>query len=274
MVHFTTTNMEQLTPTGCISPPSVVGACSDGSLTNNTSKWVPMFKADREMLVLAYGVVVNESDNDSWVGRYDPSGRLVAVPVGQVWGVQGQRTSSCDPGAATNPPPPYNSADMGPLPALRGNSTSVGFSGNTVTISTPYLYRWRTAPPATATGGCLARAKQLVDVGERLENAVAFSWADHCICGPDPVGLILGWTWYLDSVPAVRLAPGSTTTLWGYKVGTPSGDPNPGAFLGPNCPVFVQGAQRNPLYTGTPCMVANPIGPGFNLTGLNTPLAT
>jgi hypothetical protein len=236
-----------------------------------------MFKADREMLTLSYGVVANETDNDSFVARYDPSGRLVAVPIGQLWSLQGQRTSSCDPNAVTNPPAPYDSADMGPLPAGRGNSTSIAFpASNKIEISTPYTYRWRTAPPATAQGGCLERTKQLVDVGETVTNAVAFSWADHEIGGPDPVGLILGWTWYLDSVPAVNMAPGSTTSVWGYKVGTPSGDPNPAAFLGPFCPVFVRGQQVNPLYPpgGAPCMTANPIGPGFSLTGLNTPPAT
>ncbi len=278
MVHFQTANMAQATGSGCAQPPSIAGPCpfppAIGQV-NNPVVWVPMFAADRQFLALGYGVVLNEEDNDSWVARYDPSGRIAgAAPAGQVWSIQGQRTIGS---AAATCPQGSASSDGGDLPTGRGNSTNVSFAGTTLNITTPYLYKWRTAPPAPT--GCLKRSKQLVDVGEVLSNAVAFSWLDHEIGGPEPVGLILGWTWYTDSVPGILGAPknnvaspGWTTTDYGYKVGTPAGDPNVAAIADPTkCPLYVRGFQViPPSGPPVPCMIANSlIGPGFNQSNIN-----
>jgi hypothetical protein len=273
MVLFKTPEQNLITDTGCSNI-----ACT------GQSKWTPRHPNDRFYWFLYYGATASEQQEDVSLGIYDPAGRLNGLPLepglGQIFGVQGQRYTSCSDNMGTTGP---NSGELFPGQTSRGNlsSNTVLYSGNsnfsnggkTVTLTFPYTYRWRLA--ATNTNPCALRAKKVVSSGGLIKDAVAFSWADHEIGGPDPVGLILGWTWYLDSVPAI----GTTT---GYKVGTPSGDPNPGSYAGPTCPLTIAsvnnpvdnsnihpGGQVNPLYTGAPCMIVNPIGPGFGASGIN-----
>lgn len=256
MIEFQAGSQEILEDVGCSLRTDAAGPCP--STANPTVKWIPIYRADRQFYEIAYGVVANEEDNDSWLGIYDPTGRIGVgriglsgvVPAGQVWLIQGQRTQVC---AAGQDPPGW-------LPAGRGNSTNVSFGGNDVTITIPYDYRWLSA------NTCIGRHKQIVTAGEDLDNAVAFSWLDHTITGPE-VGLIFGWTWYTDSVPKILGAPGPGS--FGYKVGTPAGDPNVAAVARQNCYIQLQGQQVNPLYSPGPCMTANPIGPGFALTGIS-----
>lgn len=255
MVLFQT---EQLNVAGPIG-------CADIACTGQ-SGWTPTHPDDRFYWFLYYGATVSEVQEDLALGTYDPAGRIVGAPlepgVGQIFRVMGQHYTVCSDafvGAGTT-------ADM---PNGRSNNvTDPVFSngGKTVTLSFPYEYKWRNAPAGSFP--CGLRHKVIATGSTTVKNAVAFSWADHEIGGPDPIGLIIGWTWYLDSVPDLQSGTG-------YKVGTPSGDPNPSSFAGPKCAFVTRGVgpipptQRNPLYDGTPCMTPNPIGPGFSASGLN-----
>lgn len=254
---------------------SVVG-CADVACLGD-SAWQRARPEDRFYWFLYYGATVSEENPDIALGLYDPAGRLVGLPlepgVGQIFGVLGQNTTSCN--TTTTFP------GSGDLPAGKSNNASVTFpTAKSVTISIPYLYKWRL--PDTNAFPCGARQKQIAGSGsaygttlaaDSIKNIVAFSWADHEIGGPEPVGLILGWTWYLDSVPA---AMGSK----GYKFGTPSGDPSAASFALQNCPANTRGVdgapppynnpgQRSPLYDGQPCMFPNPVGPGFIASDIN-----
>lgn len=247
MVMFKTENQEEPSVVGCAVPYTPPATCT------LDADWQEAYGVDNQYLALNWGVVGNETDGPvSALAVYDPTGRI-AGPVfgGQVWASLGQSVMPACPDSLVSTSPYY-----GPLPGNVGNNTSWSLSnGNqTVTIKTPYNAVWRTRT-------CAGRSKTMVDIGDDIKDAVAFSWLDHTITGPE-VGLIFGWTWYTDSVPDVN-------TAGGYKVGTPAGDPNPAAVARQNCSIFVQGQQVNPLFDHKPCMTPNPIGPGFSASGKN-----
>lgn len=209
--------------------------------------WGPNgFNADRFHWFLHFGWTLNKSAGDTAVGItcgmgiYDPTGALVSntpTPVGQLFSVLGE-----DPN----------------LTAGGTQNTTCSVSGNTITWTQPYRYTWATRDNVTEIPN---RSKQIVNTGETIRNIKAFSWMDHEIGGPDPVGLILGWTWYTDSLPATA-----------YQIGAIAGDPNPNTLWTPKClgnevpelaPVVGQGA----------CTTANPVGSGFVLNGHNVTAA-
>ncbi|MHB8510881.1 MAG: hypothetical protein ACYDCC_01775 [Actinomycetota bacterium] len=183
--------------------------------------------------------------SDCNAGFYDPTGNLsgiVGAPVnlpiffGQSFVTVGQQSIT-----PTNPAPP-------------NTTCSVSSDHKTVTISQPYQYEWwggSTATPQKFT-------KYIVHSGETVKNVSAFSWLDEPVAeGPQPIGLILGWTWYTDWLPQNS-----------YRIGTIAGDPNPNKFMGPKC------ITNSPLIGGDPvtgppgpCTTNNPIGAGFVDTG-------
>lgn len=192
----------------------------------------PGYNADGFRWFLYYGLVSQRAiagdTPDCGLGYYDPTGQIVSpVPVGfgQTFFVLGQN---------------------GPATCTFSNSDK------TVKISINYTWNWQTRAG-------LPRSVKVAEVGKPIKNILGFSWLDHEIGGPDPVGLILGWTWYTDSIP--RSA---------YKVGVIAGDPNPAVFAGPKCLTnFVGGVPAPGFETPGPCAIPNPIGTGFTNTGTN-----
>ena len=202
------------------------------------------WQADTYRWFLYYGQVVNHR-NQCGLGYYDPTGRLVAeapIPFGQLFYVIGQD----------------HEANSATCTLSNGNKT--------VTISTPNLYTWTndfglpTASPrslriAGNAPGCASGC-------DRVTNVSAFTWLDHEIGGPPPVGLILGWTWYTDAVP-------SST----YRLGIVAGDPNPAVIATERCTTnALGGLPADPLNRGWdtlgPCTIPNPVGTGFLPSGL------
>ncbi|MCA1840978.1 MAG: hypothetical protein ABR507_06260 [Actinomycetota bacterium] len=236
--------------------------CADVACTGQ-NHWAPLNPLDNFYWMLHFSANDSEQRNDASLGYYDPTGRLEGLPlepgIGQTFFTTAQHKSTDCLG-----PDQYPGGVAGPLPAGISNNVTLSFpAANQVRMTVPYVAQWRTNKT------CLGRSKEIIKPGETISNAVAFSWLDHEIGGPDPVGLILGWTWYTDSVPA--LESGS-----GYRVGTPAGDPNPSRYAGPKCPLTVRsagpfaGGEVNPLYDGSPCTIVNPVGPGFSASNLNT----
>ncbi|MCA1834569.1 MAG: hypothetical protein ABR548_08175 [Actinomycetota bacterium] len=295
LVLFQVPNMNVITDVGCVDIP-----CA------GQSKWTPYNPTDRFYMWMSYGTTESEQHEDSSLGVYDPAGRLQGFPlepgVGQTFLTLGQHYSNCNDLTAQSGRFTGFTDSSG-----LGNNGSYSFpSLNTVRIKIPYAYEYRTSP--TATNPCAYRHKTILTSGQVIKNAVAFSWMDHEIGNP-VTGLLLGWTWYTDSVPALE-------TSTGYKVGTPSGDPNPASYAGPSCPlilasravptavdnpvppgineppvppvtfpplppnvpvpapaggfVIYPGGQANPLYNPNGCMIPNPVGPGFSASNLNT----
>lgn len=269
--------------------------CADAACTGQ-SGWGVTHPDNSSYFFLYYSASQTETKEDWGLGSYDPAGRIVGLPlepgVGQLFGVFAQaKDSICTDGG---PNPITNPAGF--LPSGLGHNIGISFTGTkTVQLHLPYDFKWRTN--GTSANPCAARTKRIAKSGNplpattgfpviglnsaglaanTLRNAVAFSWALHEIGGPDPIGLILGYTWYMDSVPALQ-------SKEGYRVGTPAGDPNPATFAGPTCilqtrgvaaapPPFNAPGNRNPLYNGAPCMRANPVGPGFAGSGLSQAL--
>ena len=296
LVLFQTPEMNVITDTGC---PNI--ACT------GQAKWTPYNPTDRFYMWASYGTTDSEQHEDSSLGVYDPAGRLQGLPlepgIGQTFLTLGQHYSKCfdDAGTAGKFTGYSNSSGL-------GNNGKYSFpTAKSVQIKIPYNYEYRGTP--TGANPCAFRHKTIVKPGQTIKNAVAFSWMDHEIGNP-VTGLLLGWTWYTDSVPALE-------TSTGYKVGTPSGDPNPASYAGPTCPLILSsvvvpnsvdnpaprtidpgdpvppqtlppavpasvplpagggtvvypGGQSNPLWNPAGCMLPNPVGPGFSASGLST----
>jgi hypothetical protein len=190
-----------------------------------TANLGPFKRADGFHWFLYYGNTLSEGGNPQCgIGYYDP--------FGQVFFVITQDTLDVP------------------------NNLSCSASGTNVTISTPYITTWT---DVAATGN-IARSLKLVTAGTAIQKAKAFSWMDHEVGGPPPVGLVVGATWYLDALPAIAYNYGKA---W-------AGDPNSGGIPGPTCQYFVGRRVPNPLYTGSACYIATPagLGTGFNSTPL------
>ncbi|GAC1408648.1 MAG: hypothetical protein NVSMB57_00200 [Actinomycetota bacterium] len=187
---------------------------------------------------LYWGWTASEQREVCGLGYYDPTGEVVPpVPVaaGQTFFSIGQTNAT----AVQNP-----------------NTHCVVSNGSkTVTITQPYRYTY-----ADRTG-ILPRSVKILDPSNvnyrTISNVKAFSWLDQEIGGPDPVGLVFGYTWYADSLPKA-----------GYDIGLVAGDPNPNKFAGPDCVTNYEFGS-NPV-TGAPynpnCTTNNPVGAGFNKT--------
>lgn len=127
-----------------------------------------------------------------------------------------------------------------------------------VTITARYHTTYTLQPDNLARNVWLARR------GQSIDNIKAFSWMDHEIGGPPPVGLVLGLTWYTDWLPSNS-----------YQLGAFGGDPNSGGLPGERCRDFpIAGRIPNPLYDGNPCYTniqtvqGNQVGTGFKATAL------
>jgi len=261
MIMFETDSQGQLSQQGCADV-----ACT------GQNNWTPRSHLDGFKWFVSFGVSASGLKETVDVGMYDPSGRLVGAPlepgIGQTFGVLAQSSTGfgCPSGSG-----PLGDSQGPSLGAGLGHNVSWSFpSANTIEWKIPYTLVWRAGLEGAAS--CMTRSKPIVNftsgTSNQIRNAVAFSWADHEIGGPEPVGLILGWTWYTDSVPAVGGAGG-------YKVGTPAGDPNPARIAGPTCPFTLRSVgpvtpgQVNPLWNpNAACMIPNPVGPGFNSSGI------
>lgn len=177
---------------------------------------------------------VNADCMEYGLGIYEPD------PVGELYVILGQShiTSLCG-----------NMLGNG-----RGNDATASVSGNTVNITIPYTYRYlvrtRDLTGGNPVSSCLVRTKEVAKAGQGVNNAVGFSWMDHEIGGPDPVGLLFGLTWYTDALP-------STARFWG----TLAGDGNPAAVPGPFCATNLVGLTSQACYIDGP-------GPQFFNTGL------
>jgi hypothetical protein len=136
------------------------------------------------------------------------------------------------------------------------NNLSCTYSGSTVTMSTPYVTTWTDVLPT----GNIARSLKLVTQGTAIQKAKGFSWMDHELGAPPPVGLITGLSWYTDVIPFEAYNYGKA---W-------AGDPNSGGIPGPTCQTYVGRRVPNPLYTGSACYIATPagLGTGYNSTTL------
>lgn len=262
MILFRTDNMYGSGPIGCANAVSTPDPNAPGYCTPLTSMYYGPHPSEGIMWYLYYGATLSEQRDDWGFGQYDPSGRIVGAPlepgVGQTFGTYAQNGSACSsafPGAGT-------------LPAGKSNNVGKSISADkkTLTLTLPYTFQWRANELSTFP--CGARSFTWVDTGENINDIVAFSWMDHEIGGPEPIGLIFGWTWYTDSVPALQGGRG-------YSVGTPSGDPNTNRFALSNCPFYgpsvrnTTNPQLNPLYNGLDCTLPNPLGPGFTSSNIS-----
>jgi hypothetical protein len=185
----------------------------------------PLKRADGFHWFLYYGNTLSEGGNPQCgIGYYDPFGQTFFVITQDTLDVP--------------------------------NNLSCSASGTTVTISTPYVTTWT---DVAATGN-ISRSLKLVTAGTAIQKAKAFTWMDHEVGGPPPIGLVIGATWYLDALPATA-----------YNYGVIAGDPNSGGVPGPTCQTFAgRRVPSNPLYTGAACYIQTPagLGTGFNFTSL------
>lgn len=125
-----------------------------------------------------------------------------------------------------------------------------------ISMAFPYKTSWRLEPEG------LNRSVEIAKPGQTLSNIKGFSWMDHEIGGPPPVGLVLGLTHYTDVIPAN-----------GYDWGLWVGDPNSGGVPGHTCSRLpIVGSFPNPLATGQRCYVdlqSSGVGLGMRPTSLS-----
>lgn len=128
-------------------------------------------------------------------------------------------------------------------------------NGNTITFKFKYRTNWRLQPDN------LARSVEIVRAGQTINNIKAFTWMDHEVGGPPPVGLVVGLTHYTDVIPKN-----------GYDFGAWVGDPNSGGIPSHTCPRYpIIGTVPNPLASGGPCYIStgSTVGLGMRPTSLN-----
>ncbi|HEX9695556.1 MAG TPA: hypothetical protein VGB64_04490 [Actinomycetota bacterium] len=135
------------------------------------------------------------------------------------------------------------------------NFSCVNNGAGLITMNFKYRTNWRLEPEG------LNRTIELVKAGQRITNVKGFTWMDHEVGGPPPVGLVVGLTHYTDVIPKA-----------GYDFGAWVGDPNSGGVPTHTCSRYpIIGTVPNPLATGSACyasLSASGVGLGMRPTSL------
>lgn len=225
---------------------TVLGCTATGLPASNNRFW----RSDGYRWWIYYGVTASECADaplnadcaEYGLGIYEPD------TAGELYVALGQHhlSTACPTGILDAP---Y---------AANGNTASAALSnGNkTVTITIPYTYSYVLRTRDTSSGNpafaCLKRTKEVVKFNQGVEDAIGFSWMDHEVGGPDPVGLIIGLTWYTDALPQAS-----------RFYGTWAGDGTPAAVPGPFCGTNALGISNQA------CLIDGPTGPQFIDSGLS-----
>lgn len=219
-----------------VGHPAIGGCQSTGLPSSNNRYW----KGDGYRWFVYWGITASELEEEYGLGIYEPD------PVGELYVLLGQHklNALCPNG-------------VGPS-GTDGNTASAAVSGDrrSVTLTIPYTYQWvartRDLTTLSPSPSCSTRTKQVVNPNQTLENINGFSWMDHEIGGPDPIGLILGLTWYTDALPQSS-----------RYYGTWAGDGTPAAVPGPFCATNALGL------TNSTCLIDGPTGPQFINSGFH-----
>lgn len=203
------------------SPTLGLQQATGPTATGGAATFGPLSTADNYHWFLYYGITVSEGAVTCGIGYYDEFGQFFTV-LSQ--GHDNPKNYTCT------------------------NNTGA----KTITLTFPYRSTWTLQPDN------LPRQIELVRGGQTVSNIKAFSWTDHEVGGPPPIGLVIGATWYTDVVPSN-----------GYDFGLIAGDPNSGGIPGPTCGTFpIIGNVPNPI-AAQPCHTRVPTAVGLGMLGTN-----